>query len=133
MAAWRKRKQTRHAPIEPSMPGITSVDEQLKEKAIHIVEEHISDSDFSVEQLSAALGMSRGHLYKRLTAITGKTPIEFIRIIRVKQGRQLLEQSGENVSQIAWRIGMSPKQFAKYFKEEYGMLPSDFIRTQASS
>lgn len=133
MAAWRKRKQTRHAPIEPSMPDITSVDEQLKEKAIHIVEEHISDSDFSVEQLSAALGMSRGHLYKRLTAITGKTPIEFIRIIRVKQGRQLLEQSGENVSQIAWRIGMSPKQFAKYFKEEYGMLPSDFIRTQASS
>ena len=127
------QKEIKHAPIEPSTLEITSVDEQLKEKAIRIVEDHISDSEFSVEQLSEALGMSRGHLYKRLTAITGKTPIEFIRTIRIKQGLQLLEQSGENVSQIAWRIGMSPKQFAKYFKEEYGMLPSDFIRTQASS
>lgn len=130
-ATWRKRKkmqkEIKHAPIEPSTLEITSVDEQLKEKAIRIVEDHISDSEFSVEQLSEALGMSRGHLYKRLTAITGKTPIEFIRTIRIKQGLQLLEQSGENVSQIAWRIGMSPKQFAKYFKEEYGMLPSDFI------
>lgn len=127
------QKEIKHAPIEPSTLEITSVDEQLKEKAIRIVEDHISDSEFSVEQLSEALGMSRGHLYKRLTAITGKTPIEFIRTIRIKQGLQLLEQSGENVSQIAWRIGMSPKQFAKYFKEEYGMLPSDFIKTLASS
>lgn len=127
------QKEIKHAPIEPSTLEITSVDEQLKEKAIRIVEDHIRDSEFSVEQLSEALGMSRGHLYKRLTAITGKTPIEFIRTIRIKQGLQLLEQSGENVSQIAWRIGMSPKQFAKYFKEEYGMLPSDFIKTLASS
>ena len=119
-----------HAPIEPSTLEITSADEQLKEKAIRIVEEHISESEFSVEDLSAALGMSRGHLYKRLVAITGKTPIEFIRTIRIKRGRQLLEESGEGVQQVAWRIGMSPKQFAKYFKEEYGLLPSDFIRKQ---
>jgi AraC-like DNA-binding protein len=130
MAAWRKRKNMKHAPIEPSTLEITSVDEQLKEKAIRIVEEHISNSEFSVEQLSEALGMSRGHLYKRLTAITGKTPIEFIRTIRIKRGRQLLEESGDGVQQVAWRIGMSPKQFAKYFKEEYGVLPSDFIRNK---
>ena len=122
--------KTVHAPIEPSILEITSVDQQLKEKAIRIVEEHISESEYSVEDLSAALGMSRGHLYKRLVAITGKTPIEFIRTIRIKQGRQLLEESGEGVQQVAWRIGMSPKQFAKYFKEEYGLLPSDFIRKQ---
>ena len=126
----RKRMKTVHAPIEPSILEITSVDQQLKEKAIRIVEEHISESEYSVEDLSAALGMSRGHLYKRLVAITGKTPIEFIRTIRIKQGRQLLEESGEGVQQVAWRIGMSPKQFAKYFKEEYGLLPSDFIRKQ---
>ena len=126
IAAWRKRKNMKHAPIEPSTLEITSVDQQLKEKAIRIVEEHISDSEFSVEQLSTALGMSRGHLYKRLLAITGKTPIEFIRTIRIKRGFQLLEQSGENVSQIAWQIGLSPKQFAKYFKATYGVLPSEY-------
>ena len=131
IAAWRRKKSKMvHAPIEPSTLEITSVDQQLKEKAIRIVEEHISDSDFSVEQLSAAMGLSRGHLYKRLTAITGKTPIEFIRTIRIKRGRQLLEQSGENVSQIAWQVGLSPKQFSKYFKEEYGLLPSDFQKAK---
>ena len=103
---------------------------QLKEKAIRIVQEHIDDSDFSVEDMSDAIGMSRAHLYKRLLAITGKTPIEFIRVIRVKQGRQLLEQSGESISQVAYRVGMSPKQFAKYFKEEYGVLPSEYMKNK---
>ena len=129
IVAWRRKRiqtEIKHAPIELTPLEITSVDQQLKEKAIRIVEEHISDSEFSVEQLSAALGMSRGHLYKRLLAITGKTPIEFIRTIRIKRGLQLLEQSGENVSQIAWQVGLSPKQFAKYFKEAYGMLPSEY-------
>lgn len=121
----RKRKEMKHAPIEPSTLEITSIDQQLKEKAIAVVEENIDNNDFSVEQLGAALGMSRGHLYKRLMAITGKSPQEFIRTIRIKRGMQLLEQSGESVSQVAWKVGMSPKQFAKYFKEEYGKLPSE--------
>lgn len=124
----RRRSHTPvYAEIEPTKMEVTPVDEQLKEKAIRLVEEHISDAEFSVEELSAALGMSRGHLYKRLVAITGKTPIEFLRTIRIKRGQQLL-QSGENVSSVAWSVGMSPKQFAKYFKEEYGMLPSDYIK-----
>ena len=117
-----------YSEIEPSETTVVPADEQFKEKAIHIVEENIANSEFSVEQLSEALGMSRGHLYKKLVAITGKPPLEFIRIIRVKKGRQLLEKSGENISQVAWSIGMSPKQFSKYFKEEYGMLPSDFVK-----
>ena len=120
--------ETRYSEIEPSTIEVSSANEKLKERAIQLVEENISDVDFSVKELSKALGMSRGHLYKRLTAITGKTPQEFIRIIRIKRGRQLLEQSGESISTVAWRIGMSPKQFSKYFKEEYGMLPSEFVK-----
>lgn len=120
----------RYEDIEPSAVEVTPLDIQLKEKAIRIVQEHIDDSDFSVEQLSEAVGMSRAHLYKRLLAITGKTPIELIRVVRVKQGRQLLEQSGESISQVAYRVGMSPKQFAKYFKEEYGVLPSEYMKNK---
>ncbi|MBO4660210.1 MAG: helix-turn-helix domain-containing protein [Prevotella sp.] len=122
-----------YSDIEPSKIVISSADEKFKDKAIGIVEEHISDADFSVEQLSSELGMTRGHLYKRLTSITGKTPQEFIRIIRIKRGRQLLEESGESIQQVAWRVGLSPKQFSKYFKEEYGMLPSDYIKNSPQS
>ena len=63
-----------------------------------------------------------------ISPITGKSPLEFIRILRVKRGKQLLEQSQLNVSQIAYQIGLSPKQFAKYFKEEFGYVPSEYIK-----
>jgi len=115
--------------VSPSEITITSLDEALIAKAIKIVEEHISDIEFSVESLSIALGLSRGHLYKKLVAITGKGPIEFIRTIRLKRGRQLLEKSQMQIAEIAYEVGFnSPKRFAKYFKEEFGFLPSEYLR-----
>lgn len=114
--------------IAPSEITVSSIDEELIEKAIKVVEQNMNDSDFSVEDFSAAVGMTRGHLYKKLMAITGKSPLEFIRTIRIKRGKALLEQGRTNVSEVAYSVGFSPKQFAKYFKEEYGSLPSEFIR-----
>lgn len=112
--------------ISPKEITVSSLDEQLITKAIAVVEENMDNTEFSVEDLSAAVGMTRGHLYKKLMSITGKAPLEFIRILRLKRGKQLLDQSGENISQISWQIGLSPKQFSKYFKEEYGSLPSEY-------
>ena len=105
---------------------ISSLDEQLIEKAIRIVEENMDNSEFSVEELSAQIGISRSGLYKKLMSITGKSPLEFMRILRLKRGKQLLEKSQLSISQIAYQVGLSPKQFAKYFKEEYGCLPSEY-------
>ena len=67
--------------LKPSGTAITSMDEKLINHAVKYVEDNIARSDLSVEELSKELGMSRVHLYKKLLAITGKTPIEFIRII----------------------------------------------------
>ena len=116
--------------IAPSEITVSSIDEQLITKAIQVVEDNMSNSDFSVEDFSAAVGMTRSHLYKKLMAITGKSPLEFIRIIRIKRGRSLLEQGRTNISEVAYTIGFSPKQFSKYFKEEYGYLPSEFLLRQ---
>lgn len=119
--------------ISPSEITITSLDEQLISKAIRIVEENISNMDFTVDELSSSVGMTRGHLYKKLVAITGKTPLDFIRTIRIKRGRQLLEKSQLGVADVAYRVGLSPKQFAKYFKEAYGELPSEFKKRSCVS
>ncbi len=71
--------------------------------------------------------MSRVHLYKKLLSITGKTPIEFIRTIRLKRAAQLLRESQLNISEVAYQVGFNnPKYFSKYFKEEFGMLPSAY-------
>ena len=127
---WTKNNHEKFKTIDisPSEITVSSLDEQLIEKAIRAVEENMDNSEFSVEELSSYVGMSRGHLYKKLIMITGKSPLEFIRILRVKRGKQLLEQSQLNVSQIAYQIGLSPKQFAKYFKEEFGYVTSEYIK-----
>jgi signal transduction histidine kinase/DNA-binding response OmpR family regulator len=113
--------------IKASDVNITSLDEKLIQNAIKHVELNISNPDFSVEDLSRELGMSRVHLYKKLLALTGKSPLEFIRTIRLQQAAQLLEKSQLTVSEVAYKVGFNnPKYFTKYFKEEYKVLPSAY-------
>jgi len=115
--------------VSPSEITITSLDEILIGKAIKVVEDHMSDTDFLVDSLGIALGLSRGHLYKKLMAITGKGPAEFIRTIRLKRGRQLLEKSQLQIAEIAYEVGYnSPKRFTVNFREEFGMSPSEYLR-----
>ena len=110
---------------------ITSMDEKLIQNAIKFVEDKISDADFSVEDLSRELGMSRVHLYKKLLSLTGKAPLEFIRTIRLQRAAQLLEKSQLTISEVAYKVGFnSPKYFAKYFKDEFGMLPSAYVQSK---
>jgi AraC-like DNA-binding protein len=80
-----------------------------------------------VEELSKQLFMSRMGLYKKLLSLTGKTPNEFIRYVRVKRAAQLLEQSHMTVSEVAYEVGFNnPKYFSKYFRTEFGVLPSAY-------
>ena len=117
--------------VMPSEISITSTDEKLIQKALETVEKSISNPDFSVEELSRELGMSRVHLYKKLLSITGNTPIEFIRSIRLKRAAQLLSKSQMRVSEIAYQVGFNnPKYFSKYFKAEFGKLPSEYAESQ---
>lgn len=113
--------------VRASEVQIMSLDETLIKNAVKLVEDKLGDPDFSVEDLSKELGMSRVHLYKKLLSLTGKSPIEFIRIIRLQRAAQLLEKSQLTVAEIAYKVGFNnPKYFAKYFKEEFKILPSGY-------
>lgn len=115
--------------ISPSEVQITSMDEKLIEKAVALVEKNMAEADFSIVDLSKELGMSRVYLYKKMLAITGKSPIEFVRTIRLKRGAQLLEKSQMNIAEVAYEVGFNnPRYFSKHFKEEYGMLPTAYVK-----
>ena len=115
--------------VEPSEITITPLDEQFLKKTLALVEKNIGDSNFTVETLAAEVAMSRTTLYKKLMAITGLGPAEFIRTIRVKRGRALLETSQMQVTEIAYAVGFTTvKSFTMNFKAEYGMTPSEFLR-----
>jgi signal transduction histidine kinase/ligand-binding sensor domain-containing protein/DNA-binding response OmpR family regulator len=115
--------------IEPSEIAVTPRDELLMKKALEIVEANISNTSFSVEELSQEMGMSRMSLYKKLVSLSGKPPLEFIRTMRLKRAAMLLKKSQLSISEIAYKVGFNdPKYFSKYFKEEFGTLPSKYIK-----
>ena len=104
-----KRGGVKRSYIEPtpSEIEITSLDEQLVSKAVKYVEENMSRPELTVEEMSRELGMSRVHLYKKLVALTGKSPVEFIRVLRLKRAAQYLRESQMNVSEIAFQLGFN--------------------------
>jgi signal transduction histidine kinase/ligand-binding sensor domain-containing protein/DNA-binding response OmpR family regulator len=117
----------RQLDVKASELKITPLDEKFISQAIQCVEKNIAHADFSVEDLSHELGISRAHFYKKILALTGKSPLEFIRTIRLQQAAQLLEKSQLTVAEVAYQVGFNnPKYFARYFKDQYNVLPSAY-------
>ncbi len=122
-----RKKFQKLVEINPAEVTITPMDEEFMKRALDAVEKNIQNPDFSVEDLSRELFMSRVALYKKLLSITGKSPIEFIRVMRLKRAAQLLKKSQMNVADVAYEVGFNnPKIFTKYFKEEFHMTPSQY-------
>lgn len=113
--------------LSPSAISLNSLDEQLLAQIKLIIERHIDDSDFSVDQLASALNISRMQLYRKLKSLTGKSPNQIIRSFRLKRAAQLLEQGQYNVSDVTYMVGYNDlKSFREQFKKEFGVSPSRY-------
>ncbi|MBX3252588.1 MAG: response regulator [Chitinophagaceae bacterium] len=114
--------------VQPKEIGVTPVDEAFIRRSIEVVESRISEAEFSVEDLSREMLMSRVALYKKLLSLTGKSPLDFIRTIRMKRAAQMMTKTQKSVSEIAYEVGFNnPKYFAKFFRKEFGMSPTEYI------
>ena len=124
----KAHQQFRQMPdVAPGEITITPIDEQFLKSAIALVEKHISDSEYSVETLGQELGMNRTTLWKKIMSLTGKGPSSFIRTIRIKRGKQLLDDGKLQISEIAYSVGFnSVKRFTENFKAEFGVTPSEY-------
>ena len=92
----------------------------------HRLKEHLSDSELNVETLAAELGLSRVQLYRKVKQLTGSSPVEIIRITRLKAAEQLLRTTSKTVSEISYDVGFSsPSYFTKCFKDYFGHLPNE--------
>jgi DNA-binding response OmpR family regulator/two-component sensor histidine kinase len=107
---------------------VVSEDDKFLKKAFDCIEQNITKVNFSVEELSRQLNLSRVSLYKKMLILTGKTPVDCIRTVRLKRAAQLLEKSQLSIANVAYEVGFNnPTYFSKVFKEEYGMLPSEYV------
>jgi AraC-like DNA-binding protein len=113
--------------IVPSEISCSSADDRFLSKAMQIVEDHLAESEFNVDDFVREIGMSRSSLHIKLKALTNKSTTEFIRSIRLKTAAALLKQSDQSISEIAYRTGFAtPPYFSKCFKKSFGMLPTEY-------
>lgn len=93
------------------------------------IHENLSDSDYSVEQLAADMGLSRAQLYRKVKVLTGRTPVDIIRLNRLNRAKHLLETTDLSISEIAYSVGFTaPSYFTKCFKDEFGVSPKASIK-----
>ncbi|MGL1885786.1 MAG: response regulator [Reichenbachiella sp.] len=118
-----------HLKLEPKMITVTSADELFVQKSIEIIEEHMGNSEYTVVGFGKEIGLSRMQLYRKLKTLTGKSPNEFIRMMRIKRSAQLLRTGGLNVSEVAYQVGFTdPAYFRKCFKEQFGQTPISYVK-----
>ena len=115
------------ADIEPTPPQITSFDEEFMKRVMEIMNNQMDNSDFIIDEFAKKLGMGRTVFYQKLKSLTGLSPIDFVREMRIKRAKQLAESGEYNVSTIAYMTGFNdPKYFSKCFKKRYGVAPKNY-------
>ncbi len=110
---------------------ILPMEQQLMDSVVTFVKSHLSDTDLSVETLASEMACSKSSLYRKVKAITGMSPVEFIRNLRLKEACRLLKDKSLSVSDIGYACGFSsPKYFATCFLKQYGVTPSTMRKRQ---
>ncbi|MGB5529718.1 MAG: response regulator, partial [Ignavibacteriaceae bacterium] len=105
---------------------MSNLEEQFICKVMEVIENHLSEEDFSIEQFGKEVGMSRVQLHRKLKALSGKSASHYLRSFRLSKAKQMIEEEKGNISEIAYSVGFSsPQYFTRCFKEEFGYPPSD--------
>jgi signal transduction histidine kinase/ligand-binding sensor domain-containing protein/DNA-binding response OmpR family regulator len=119
--------------LSPGEIVITSHDEVFLKKVITIVEERMVDPDFNIDAVAVQLNMGRSTFYKKFKSLTNIPPVEFVRDMRVKRAKQLLDAGENNIADVAYAVGFNtPKYFSTCFKEHYSLSPTEYLKTKTS-
>jgi YesN/AraC family two-component response regulator len=129
-----KSTYTRHIKIDTPGVAVQSDDEKLMLTITRYIEDNIDNPELTVEELSKHVFMSRGSLYSKIVALTGETPVEFIRSFRLNKAAELLEHSDMKIAQIGYAVGFTtPNYFTRAFKAKFNISPSDYYKLKSRS
>lgn len=111
--------------------GLCKADEELINRIINIILDNITDSNFGVERLSEITNMSRSSLHRKIKALSGTSPTDFIRLIRLKKASELIADGHYRTGEVCYIVGInSPSYFIKLFQKQFGMTPKEFEKQQ---
>lgn len=110
-----------------SLPTLSPNDQKFMNKVIEVIEKHLDNGDLMVEEIASEVNMSRSVFFKKLKTLTGLSPVEFLREIRMKRAAQLIETEEYSMAQIAYMVGLNDSHyFSKCFKQQYGITPTEY-------
>ncbi len=111
--------------------GISKADQTLINKIIETIEENITNPNFGVELLAEKACMSRSSLHRKIKAVSGTSPTDFIRLIRLKKSTELITEGSYRIGEVCYLVGInSPSYFIKLFQKQYGITPKEFEKQQ---
>lgn len=118
--------------VEMTDIDLTSADEDFLKRCIACVQKNIGNFDFDQQQFADQTGTSKSTLYKKLKSLTGMNTSAFIRSIRMKTACEVLEKNPSiRISDLAYSVGYNdPKYFSSCFKKDYGMLPTEYVKSK---
>ena len=94
-----------------------------------VIEDHLSEEDFTIEEFESVIAMSKSQIYRKLKALTGRSPSRFVRSVRLSKAKKMILEHQATISEIAYSTGFgSPAYFTSCFKEEFGYSPSEIIK-----
>jgi signal transduction histidine kinase/CheY-like chemotaxis protein/ligand-binding sensor domain-containing protein len=126
-------KIQRQKMLMPDEISVSSMDEGFLKEFQDVIEKNLSEPDLNIDHLCDRLYMSRATLFRKVQALTGQTPIQFIQSYRLQRAAQLLKTNFGNVTEVAFEVGFSsPAYFTKRFKEKFHQLPSTFQASESS-
>jgi AraC-like DNA-binding protein len=113
--------------LEIEEKNITDIDQKFLEKAIAVINKHISDVSFGVELFANNMSISRSLLFKKINSLTGESPLDLIKRIRLNKAAKLIQNNGGNISEIALEVGFNnPSYFSECFRKQFGVSPSQY-------
>ena len=114
--------------------NILSIDRQFLQKAKKTVEENMSDFEFSIENFAEKMDLSRIQLHRKLKALINQSAGDFLRTIRLNRAAGLIQSKSGNITQITFEVGFNNlSYFSKCFREQFGMLPSEYANQYSKS
>ena len=120
--------------LTPQKVELTSPDEKLLQRIVEIMEEHLEDTDFNVNQMCKMVHLSHMHFIRKVKQLTGKKPIDLLKSFRLKRAKDLLAQNNLSISEVAYRVGYDlPNSFSRAFKKEFGMSPKEFAAQEEAT
>lgn len=126
----RVRKNFQDKPMTPlTTVAHTKMDKAFLERMAAIIEEQMSNPEFTVEALAQELCMGRSTFFAKVKGVSGMTPNDFIRVIRLKQAARIFMEGETSISNVCFQVGFSsPSYFSRCFQQQFGMSPSDFLK-----